>query len=147
MSRLDGFSGPCDDNEETYTCDQSPDEDFNKCINRDFVCLGINPCGDNSDCPDVNLEEVMEWWQGLLDSLKNFAIFFAIIICMCVIGKFMDTARRRGSGLQKLPFIGSFFERLSDRINTQVMFRSGHTEDLYQLKDSILNFKGANCII
>ena len=133
------FAGPCDENDETYTCDLAPDEEFNKCINEEFVCLGINPCGNNTDCPDVDMAEAMTWWESLLNLLRTLAIFLGIIVCFMVIGNFVE-ARYHGSGkISKLPIIRCIYDRLSKCRNTQVMYSNGLSKYPYHFEVSILN--------
>lgn len=103
MTFLSYFDGECEDYDNTYTCANQ------RCIDKDFVCLGLNPCGDNSDC-NTTMEEVKSFWENILDNIKNIAFIVIALIASFIVWKFLKEAYWKRRNLRNAPIIGCLLD-------------------------------------
>ena len=106
-------SGSCDSYNNTFTCSNG------RCIDKQFVCLGLNPCGDSSDCTG-SLEAAITFWESIVNSIKDFAWFLVIAIGIYVVIKFLHIYRKRHGSFESLPIIGSLFKKYDSHSTSQV---------------------------
>ena len=104
------FTGGCKDYTDVFTCEN------NRCISNEFVCLDINPCGDNSDCP--TLQEAISFWQSIIESIQNIIVIVVVIGAVYIAFSFFKHVRQRGTNLKDLPVIGCLLD--SNRADHQV---------------------------
>ena len=84
-------SGSCDAEEKSLLSCKN-----NRCVDKRFTCLDLNPCGDNSDCTTAE-EELITQWMALLDKIKIAVIvFFVMLVVICFI-KYGKRAKHEAS--------------------------------------------------
>ena len=70
------LTGPCESDDDTFfSCTN------NRCIDNQFTCQNLNPCGDNSDCPSKGKTSL---WEDIFNKIK--IVLVVIIIMLVVVG-------------------------------------------------------------
>ena len=70
------LTGPCGSDDDTFFSCKN-----NRCIDNEFTCQNLNPCGDNSDCPS---KEETSLWEDIFNKIK--IVLVVIIIMLVVVG-------------------------------------------------------------
>ena len=87
IGTLISISGTCGSDEDLFSCAN------NRCVDKQFVCESLNPCGDNSDCPTPEIKVDV---TNIISYVVGFT-FVGIFICFGM-GAYKMFRRRGGGG-------------------------------------------------
>ena len=113
MIAVSFISGSCDAYDNTFTCNNG------RCIDKQFVCLNLNPCGDSSDCKDTQ-EAAQGFWDTLVNGLEQYAWILLALIGIYVVVKFLQNYHQRNGSFENLPIIGTLLKSYGSHSRPQV---------------------------
>ena len=100
-----GYCGDDDDDDNLFSCDN------NRCIDNQFICQSLNPCGDNSDCP------YLETSYRFLDFLGNIPLIVgAIFVILFCVGFFKKWRQKTGD----VPLLKSMRHSASELVGNMI---------------------------